>query len=100
MLSCFSHVRLFAALWTIAHQAPLFTGFSRENTGVGCHGGLTPLGGHLKPGIEPVPLCLLHWQTGSLPLAPSGKPKSDSTYSKNLRWTDLMDRRTDRWTYT
>ena len=30
MLSCFSHVLLFATLWTVAHQAPLFMGFSRQ----------------------------------------------------------------------
>ena len=30
MLSCFSHVRLFAILWTVAHQAPLSMGFSRQ----------------------------------------------------------------------
>ena len=30
MLSCFSHVRLFVTPWTIAHQAPLFMGFSRQ----------------------------------------------------------------------
>ena len=30
MLSCFSRVRLFAILWTVAHQAPLSMGFSRE----------------------------------------------------------------------
>ena len=27
--SCFSHVQLYATLWTAAHQAPLSTGFSR-----------------------------------------------------------------------
>ena len=26
MLSCFSHVRLFATLWTVAHQDPLVSG--------------------------------------------------------------------------
>ena len=26
----FSHVRLFATLWTAAHQAPLSMGFSRQ----------------------------------------------------------------------
>ena len=26
----FSHVWLFVTLWTVAHQAPLFTGFSRQ----------------------------------------------------------------------
>ena len=30
MLSCFSYVRLCATLWTAAHQAPLSTGFSRQ----------------------------------------------------------------------
>ena len=30
MLSCFSRVRLYATLWTAAHQAPLSTGFSRQ----------------------------------------------------------------------
>ena len=30
MLSHFSRVRLFVTLWTVAHQAPLSMGFSRE----------------------------------------------------------------------
>ena len=30
LLSCFSHVQLCATLWTAAHQAPLSTGFSRQ----------------------------------------------------------------------
>ena len=30
MLSCFSHVQLFVTPWTIAHQAPLSMGFSRQ----------------------------------------------------------------------
>ena len=30
MLSCCSHVWLFATLWTIAHQAPLYMGLSRQ----------------------------------------------------------------------
>ena len=30
MLSRFSHVQLFATLWTIAHQAPMSMGFSRQ----------------------------------------------------------------------
>ena len=32
-----SRVRLFAALWIVAHQAPPPMGFSRQDTGVGCH---------------------------------------------------------------
>ena len=30
MPSCFSHVQLFVTLWTVAHQAPLSMGFSRQ----------------------------------------------------------------------
>ena len=30
MLSCFSHFQLCATLWAIAHQAPLSSGFSRQ----------------------------------------------------------------------
>ena len=51
-----------------------YTGVELEywNTGVGCHS--------LLQGIFPTSgwnlclLCLLHWQAGSLPLAPPGKP--------------------------
>ena len=32
-----SCVQLFLTLWTVAHQASLSMGFSRQNTGVGCH---------------------------------------------------------------
>ena len=37
MLSCFSPIRLFVTLWTVACQAPLSMGFYGKNTGVGCH---------------------------------------------------------------
>ena len=43
-----------------------------KNTGVGCHAllhGIFP-----TQGSNPHLLCLLHWQVGSLSLAPSGKP--------------------------
>ena len=30
MLRCFSRVRLFVALWTVARQAPLSMGLSRQ----------------------------------------------------------------------
>ena len=33
----FSRVRLFATPWTVAHQAPPSMGFSRQESGVGCH---------------------------------------------------------------
>ena len=37
LLSRFSHVRLCATPQMAAHQAPPSLGFSRQNTGVGCH---------------------------------------------------------------
>ena len=51
MLSLFSHVRPFETPWTVAHQAPLSMGFSRQEqwSGLAC----PPLGDLLDPGIEP-----------------------------------------------
>ena len=49
MLNGFSHVRLFATLWTIACQAPLSMGFSKQKYGVGCH---ALLQGLPDPGIQ------------------------------------------------
>ena len=120
VLSHFSHARLFVTLCTIAHQAPLSMGFSRQEywSGLPC----PPPGDLPNPGIEPrssvlqvyflpaelsekpthifnyiIPensilaysclerttqgtnLCLLyllHWQAGSLPLVPLGKPSA------------------------
>ena len=37
VLSCFSHVCLFVVLWTVAHQAPLCMGFSRQECWSGLH---------------------------------------------------------------
>ena len=50
VLSHFSHVRLFAILWTVARQAPLSMGFSRQEywRGLPC----PPPGDHPDPGIE------------------------------------------------
>ena len=63
MLSC---VRFLVTPWTIACQAPLSRGFSRQAdwSGLPC----PPPGDLPDPGIEPKSLCLLHWQAGSLPL--------------------------------
>ena len=49
--SGFSHVWLFATLWTVAHQAPLSMGFSRQEywSGLPCN----PPGDHPKPSIKP-----------------------------------------------
>ena len=68
----FSCVRLFATQWTVACQAPLSMEFSRKNTGVGCHALLQGI--LLAQGSNPHLSCLLHWQVGSLPRVPPGKP--------------------------
>ena len=51
VLSYFSHVRLFVILWTVAHQATLSMGLSRQESwsGLPC----PPPGDLPDPGIEP-----------------------------------------------
>ena len=68
VLSCCSCVWLFATPWTVALQAPLSMDSPGKNTGVGCHALLQGI--FLTQGSKPHLLRLLHWQTGSLPLAP------------------------------
>ena len=71
MLSRFSCVQLFATLWTVAHQAPLSMGFSRQEHWRGLP---LPSPGALPHSVtEPTSLSLLHWQVGSLLLAPPGE---------------------------
>ena len=58
--------------WTLAHQAPLFMEFSRQEYWSGCH--------FLLQGIFSIQgsklrlLCLLHWQVDSLPLRHQRSP--------------------------
>ena len=70
LLSCFSCVRLCATLWTAAHQAPLSTGFSRQEywnrlwfpspvlASTGCHT-------LLEHYIPCCPSCQLPWVSGA-----------------------------------
>ena len=71
-ISCFRHVQLFVTQLTIAHQAPLSMGSSRQeySSGLPCllQGMAIPW-----PRDWTLIFChLLHWQLGSLPLAPPG----------------------------
>ena len=72
MLSCFSHVQLFLTLWTVAHQAPLSMEFSKQEywSGLPC----PPPGDLPDLGIKPEFLTTPVLASGSLPLAPPGKP--------------------------
>ena len=93
VLSHSSCIRLYATPWTVAHQAPLSMGFSRQEywSGLPC----PPPGDLPNPGTGPSVLCLLHWQAGSLPLAPPGKPSDLLGMSISLAtqaapsWVDL-----------
>ena len=91
MVNHFSRVQLFAAPWTIAHQAPLSMGFSRQEYWSGL---LCPPPGDLPSReIEPHLFCLRHQQMCSLPLAPPGKPRpltlSSHITEETERWRSL-----------
>ena len=71
VISHFSYVWLFVTLWTVACQAPLSMGFSRQEDWSGLpHPSPEDLP---HPGLNPCPLHLLNWQIGSLVLVPPGK---------------------------
>ena len=65
MLSHFSHVRLFMTTWTVAHQAHLSMGFSRQEYWSGWP--FPSLGILLTQGSNLYLLHLLNWQACSLP---------------------------------
>ena len=85
MLSHFSHVQLFATLWTAAHEAPLSMEFSRQEYWSGLP---FPSPGDLPdPGIKSGPPAL---QADYLPSEPPGKPNKtnkmmDTQVSKLLK---------------
>ena len=73
-----SHIQLFVALWTVAYQPTRLLcpwDFPGKNTGVGCHALLQGI--FATQELNPCLLHLLHWQIGSLSLAPPGKPISN-----------------------
>ena len=79
VLCCFSCVRLFATLWTIAQQALLSMGFSRQEywSGLPC----PPPGIFPTQGSNPHLLGLRHWQAGS--------PQ------RTMRWLNVISNSTD-----
>ena len=87
-LSRFHRVRLFATLWTVAHQAPLSMGFSRQEH---CSGLPCPAPVYLlTQGSNLCLLQLLHWQGSSLPLSHWGGLRLTSvTYILGCLYTDI-----------
>ena len=71
-IQSFSHVQFFVTPRTVALQTLLSVGFSRQEYWSGLP--FPSPGGFPDPETEPVSGRLLHWQVGSLPLAPPGEP--------------------------
>ena len=70
VLSCFSCVSLWpCGPWPTRFLCPWDS--PQKNTGVGCHALLQGITSTQGSNLHF--LCLLHWQAGSLPLAPPGK---------------------------
>ena len=69
----FSCVRLFATLVTVAHQAPLFMGYSRQEYWSGLP--FPSLEDLPCPGVELMSASLPHYRADSLPLSYLGSPR-------------------------
>ena len=81
VLGHFSHVWLCVTLWTVARQAPLSMGFSRQEywSGLPC----PPPEGLPNPGIEPMSPMAPALQADSLPLSHWGNPSILVPHNKN-----------------
>ena len=87
VLSSFSHVWLFATLWTRAHQAPLSMGILQARLGVGCHAlfqGIFP-----TQGLNPCLLLLLHCRQILYHWATREAPHRSLEPEKSEKWTLL-----------
>ena len=77
VLSHFSPVQLFATPWTVAHQASLSMGFSRQDYWSGLP--FPPSGDLPGPGIEPMSLALADgFFTTELTGKPPGNPPGEA----------------------
>ena len=72
VLSCFSNVQLFVTPGTVAHQAPLSMGFSRQEYWSGLPH--PPPGDLPNPGIKPLSPTTPALQADSSPLRQQGSP--------------------------
>ena len=73
-------VRLFVTTWTIACQSPLVHGIFQARI-LEWIAIFLLQGTFLIQELNPCLLHLLHWQAGSLPLAPPGKPRAGGVTS-------------------
>ena len=70
--------------WTVARQLLCPWDSPGKNTGVGCYAFLQRI--FLIQGLSPHILHLLHWQAGSLPLVPPGKPMGAHKHAESEAW--------------
>ena len=91
MLSHLSHVRLFVTLRIAAHQAPLSTGFFRQEYWSGSSRAPDPRESS-QPRDRTQVSRLLHWQAGSLPLGPPWTPSNPNltTHFHSLQQIQFM----------
>ena len=93
MLSLFSRVQLFVTLWSVAHQAPLSMGFSRQEhwSGLPC----PPPGDLPDTGIEPAAAIaaksLQSCPTLCDPIdgSPPGSPVPGILQARTLEWVAI-----------
>ena len=81
-----SRVRLFAAPWTVAYEAPLSMGFSRQESWSGLP--FPPPGDLPNPGIEPLSPVSPALQADSLPLTYQGSLKTQTVCFEKTRRTE------------
>ena len=86
MPSRFGQFGLFAALWTLAHQAPLFVGFSRQEH---CSGVPSPPPDLPDPGIKPRSLASPALASEFFTSVPPGKSSNEEQcYLNEKVWED------------
>ena len=90
IVSHFIHPWLFVTLWAIAHQAPLFMGFSRQEYWRGLP--WPPAGDLPNPGIEPESPAASPLQVDSLLLSHRGSPYMHVHHAKcQTEWITSWD---------
>ena len=88
MLNCFCRVRLFMTIWPVAHQAPLFIGFSRQVywSRLLC----SPSGYLPEPGIEPATPITPALQADSLLLNHQGSPINAQSIAEKMTALNII----------
>ena len=82
-----SHVQLFATPWTVAHQAPLSTGFSQQEYWSGLP--LPPLGDLTRPRDQTCASCVSRTAGGFFATEPTGTHTTQKLCQKKTLCTNI-----------